>query len=1368
MFMALVLGLVSCQNEPDEMNVSLGGEQEVMLTVSLPEATRADSAVGALANNVLEDYDLRYILEVYYGEKCNRFVQTSTSTSAVFPVRLAPGRTYTFVVWADFVTKGANAEQDIDLFYETSAGLKAIQIIEDKWAPMVEARDAYVGSKTVADFQTSSNLEMTLTRPFAKVRVVSTDIEQLRGVGIVPTTAQATYSQNMYRTFNAVTGVASDAATKTHTFAYANVDSYEEITDSKLTIFSDYIFVPAEGVAKFILEVWDGETPARSIKQNKFNTDIFVEANKVTTIVGDVLTTGGNVKVTIDGELGNKETITVIDNAQSLQDAINNAPDGEETIIELGGDIDLGSLTAGLLSVTRAGATDVIKIADNKIIVLDLKGKTISYVKACDSSYAMIVNNGRLTINDSVGGGKISFKDTGAGDPSFGWGSYTIQNNNTLVVNGGTIEHLGEQNATEVKHMICAIFQYSGSTTINNGTISTPTYRSARLWHGDMTINGGNFEGQLWVHAVDNDANLTINGGTFAPRGVDGSSIFITNSEYEVNAAVTGGFFNTKIGCSDASKAGVKGCIVGGTFTAAAIDKTNPALIAHGYKAEEENGVFVVRKPQSLIDFENAIANGGNIQLTDDITLIEALNVPAGKEVVLDLNGRTLTADLSGYVLNNEEGGSLTISNGTITGVVYTGENSNTTINSGTFNAFEGGQYVFLNSSGTLTINGGTINGGTSYPVYSYNSGSKLVINDATVNATFGCINSYGTGAEVEVNGGTFEMTGVQGKTSHIAYFSNGDVTINGGTFSKKGDINMSATGGGGVCAIYGANLTINGGNFAGDYADVYNWGGQNADGRSVAIKIEGGTFKFNPASFVADGYKVIEEDGKYNVVLGTVDDVASSTETLKDAIEAGNDTIALTSGTYNATSITNIAGKTISFVGNGEDTVFDYSSQGYNSYVSGGNGNFTFENMTITRSTETFAGMAHTNSTVYKNCVINGVYFVYEKNAQFIDCTFNVTGNNYNCWLYGTTKATYTNCTFNCDGKSIYVDGNGEAGSDAEFNNCVFNDIGKVVTDKAAIETGTTYGKRYKLIINDATVNGFNINPNGIVTDTTLWANKHSMTADKLEVIIDGYTWIADGVTLDKNGNYLISKASGLTWFSDQINNKKNTFAGKTIKVVNDIDMAGATYYGGSVASYPSYCFKGTFDGGEKVISNLTITVENDVHGAAALIPTLAGDGTTIKNVTLKNVNISSSHYAGGIWGYTTNDNCYINVTNCHVEGGTITGNIYNGDNADKVGGIGGIFYTGVVSNCSVKGVTISGYRDIAGLVGWAADSNATIKNNEIENITINVNNTTNYKKYTNRAQYDVNSYVGEGVGTAKIEGNTGEATINWGSIAE
>ena len=208
-------------------------------------------------------------------------------------------------------------------------------------------------------------------------------------------------------------------------------------------------------------------------------------------------------------------------------------------------------------------------------VVLNLNGKTISQTKACTASYQMISNNGTLTI---TGNGKLSFKDTGAGDPAFDWGSYTIRNEGNLVVENGTIEHLGEQNTPgNVVHMYCAIFQYSGSTTINDGTISTPTYRSVRLWKGDMTINGGNFEGQVWVQSVDNTSALTIKGGTFAPRGGDGSSVFVTNSTYNVGLDITDGTFTTKIGTSNATNL-TGDRISGGIFTETALSNTNGDL----------------------------------------------------------------------------------------------------------------------------------------------------------------------------------------------------------------------------------------------------------------------------------------------------------------------------------------------------------------------------------------------------------------------------------------------------------------------------------------------------------------------------------------------------------------------------------------------------------------------------------------------------------------------------------------------------------------------------------------------------------------------------------------------------------------------
>lgn len=259
------------------------------------------------------------------------------------------------------------------------------------------------------------------------------------------------------------------------------------------------------------------------------------------------------------------------------------------------------------------------------------------------------------------------------------------------------------------------------------------------------------------------------------------------------------------------------------------------------------------------------------------------------------------------------------------------------------------------------------------------------------------------------------------------------------------------------------------------------------------------------------EGTKQIENTATNATVIIDIDGVptVNSTTGLATVVAKGYTNINLVDGTYDMTKLTAIAGKTLTFVGAGENTIFDYSSQNYNQYVNGGNGTFVFKNMTIQRSTETFAGMAHTASTSYENCTITGTYYVYETTAKFTDCKFNVTGDFYNCWLYGTSSATYEKCEFNCSGKSIYVDGNGEKGIDLITNTCVFNDKGGV-DNKAAIETGNTYGKRYSLTINNTTVNGFSTTEakspavEGAELGTNVWGNKNYMTKDKLSVTID------------------------------------------------------------------------------------------------------------------------------------------------------------------------------------------------------------------------------------------------------------------------
>jgi len=232
-------------------------------------------------------------------------------------------------------------------------------------------------------------------------------------------------------------------------------------------------------------------------------------------------------------------------------------------------------------------------------VEIDLAGQTISQSEECTAHYGMITNYGNLTITDSVGGGKISFTDTGAGDPNFGWGSYTIINYGTLTVNGGTIENLSTQNPGNGQknvHMYCAIQQSAGSTTINDGTISNPTYRSVRVNKGELVINGGKFVGQVWLQPNQGDVTMTITGGKFRPSGNDGSSVFMTNEgeNYTVSEAqITGGTFNTKIGVTNADA--LPGVIYGGTFTEAAKNGTNAALIADGYAmVANSNGMYGV------------------------------------------------------------------------------------------------------------------------------------------------------------------------------------------------------------------------------------------------------------------------------------------------------------------------------------------------------------------------------------------------------------------------------------------------------------------------------------------------------------------------------------------------------------------------------------------------------------------------------------------------------------------------------------------------------------------------------------------------------------------------------------------------------
>ena len=213
-----------------------------------------------------------------------------------------------------------------------------------------------------------------------------------------------------------------------------------------------------------------------------------------------------------------------------------------------------------------------------------------------------------------------------------------------------------------------------------------------------------------------------------------------------------------------------------------------------------------------------------------------------------------------------------------------------------------------------------------------------------------------------------------------------------------------------------------------------------------------------------------------------------------------------------------------------------------------------------------------------------------------------------------------------------------------------------------------------------------------------------------------------------DDANTYLITTPAELAWVAEQVNSKREYFENKTILLMNDIDLSGSYWTPiGNVTDYPTVTFKGTFNGQNHIISNLTASDDAEGYAAAGLFGSILG---TVENVTLKDVNIRSTHYAGAVAAYSSKNGSVIK--NCHVDGGTITtvpeasGDSY--DNGDKAGGIIGYYVVDdKVVNCTAKNLTITAYCDLGGITGCGPQSGMT--GCSVENITLVQDNTNGYK---------------------------------------
>lgn len=610
----------------------------------------------------------------------------------------------------------------------------------------------------------------------------------------------------------------SSNGTSTRGYAIVAVENKDYAGSPSFTISGGHINGPV-GVVADHSDVEPSKEGTISITGGTFSTD------PTAYVANDYVATEAEGSYTV--EFNNVATIGQTQYA-SLQAAIDAAASG------------------ATVTLMKDVTTNVINIPSTANITLDLNGKTISGTYTID-------NYGKLTINDTVGGGKVT-------------GKYAVsaKANSVTIINGGIYE------AQE-----CAVAGFkttsNASITINGGTFTTVdnsvfSFNGTSGANGNtLIVNGGTFNGNITsdgyvacgIYCPNNDV-VTVNGGTF---NITGGAGIVARAG---NVTVTGGTFNCtgdaigKVGdsrvvvpCSAlvfdevATYPGLnnesKITVTGGTFNAAVADVTavnehnsrisvsggtfsdtlDASFIAEEYAQGKDGQVVAITALEYVIDADNT-----TITLDKDTTYGSITVAQGVKNAVIDLNGHNLTLTASGkknganirsFMVNN--GAELTVKNSGAAATVNAAAQS-TIDNNAKFTVDEkvtltcaANYTLYYKAGSTVNVKGtvanthdtdGTAIGGN----HDYSAGSTLNIEDgATVTSNTNNAIYHPQDGTINVNGGTITgKTAIYARAGHINIY---DGTLNGtGNKAEAGTVanGADATGDALVLQVYSSS----------------------------------------------------------------------------------------------------------------------------------------------------------------------------------------------------------------------------------------------------------------------------------------------------------------------------------------------------------------------------------------------------------------------------------------------------------------------------------------------------------------------------------------------------------------------------------
>ena len=1044
---ALVLGLASCQQEFDGAATQVGGEVDFQLKVDAKElATRAtdldgdsqygfDSAFGAIdylgvdADDLRIDWtdvDLRYTLEVYDADALNaapvkdrQVIIVDKYEPVAFDLRLVPNREYQFVVFADFVENGEYeevnpsiiAQAKLGLYHDINGTLQNITIKND--AINNETTDAYFASEKIK-ITNSAAQSIVLKRPYGKVRVIATDLAELN-LNVEPKSVKVTYDAAHRASFNAVTGaIDAEYTTVEYTNRYndvkktdlsnhiynadydarkADANANGVVRHTHMTLFTDYILANTDQESiHFTMEVFDEQ--GNTIKATQFNTDIPVQRNHLTTIVGNVLTTATEINVTIDDNFKGRHErdFVLVNTAKELQEALDAYKNGQTILFDAN--------IEGNVTVDQVAGKDYIIDGNNYNYTGTI---TIDGNARMNEPETVLIKNVNFTAADDV---KIDFIEMNSTDGAVRY-AHNVTIENCTFKGGEEAVAARFRQCKNIKFVNCEVIsghslaQLYGCTNV---TIEGTTVKALRgVSFGTSTgcvVKNSAFEVEKYGLRVDADGarTLVVENSTikaFLPvvaRKASAKYTFKFEGDNKLEAPGYDVVFTT--GDDEATFVAPAEYVVEGAdnFKVFPRDNYNFVYTADDLKAAVAaggdhllmpttiEGTFAVNKPVILKGVEGATIKGRvNVGSYGDGSQFKNL-----KFAINDASKAKNTYSGAQYKYP-----------GIV--VIYAAATS-----------FDGCEFETNINAGVCGINYG-----------SHAAGKKLVVNNCKFEGDFYAIR---TRTLAEITNNEFDVYTSQGTLCAVWTWGNGtagtdlDSGANSVTFVNNTNVNEHG--------IYGVQVTSTTFNYA-----------------NIAFSIE------NNNGFINE----LDTNTACNYTNSTLNGaaIAVTTDALKAAVSEAGATVNVMAGEYTFPSSSVAEGVTIVceegtvFTGNSKLNIKGATVVGATFSNPSGNAvdqtiNGKFENCTFTGSNALrYCYVGETCE--FENCVFDGsTYGIHfdggtNKNVTFRNCTIS----GFNAFAAAINMVTFEGCTFVGNGKSGYNGAN--LWGSATLKNCEF-----------------------------------------------------------------------------------------------------------------------------------------------------------------------------------------------------------------------------------------------------------------------------------------------------------------------------------------